>query len=252
MTHVRTVLGQSSKAFVVLVALALMFSWTVNAQADGPAANKLAVAGSSMQAFGPGTEIVVLEETMKVSSPRDLILQLSSECSIVNALSTSNATGQQNDSSVGRVTMRIEIDGKPVPVSQDTADGNDRVVFCDRTYQRAVSDQEGDGKVDKEDDYISTRTANAFNWVAFNAGTIYDNPANGNNIIDIRVFAKFESTSTPGTCALGDRSCSEAFIGNRTLVVENTNAQNEEVATTTDPSPAPEEPSGTCVPGVNC
>ena len=247
MTHVRTLLDHSSKIFTALVAAALIFTWTAQAQADGTAANKLAVAGSSMQAFTPNAEKVVLDETMKVSSVRDLILQLSTECSIVNALSTSNATNQQSDASVGRVSMRIEIDGKPVPVSQDTADGNDRVVFCDRTYQRAVSDQDGDGGVDREDDYISTRTANAFNWVAFDAGTVYDKPYNGNNIIDIRVFAKFESTAAPGGCALGNRSCSEAFIGNRTLVVENTNAQNDEVATTTDPSPAP-SPAGNSLP----
>ena len=236
MTNVRTLLSGGSKIFTILVAAAIIFSWTAQAQADGNAANKLAVAGSETQAFAPNAEIRVLDETMKVSSVRDLILQLTSECSIVNALSTD--TSGENQSSTGRVTMRIEIDGEEVPVSQDTADGNGSVVFCDRTYSRTVTDQDGDGEIDKEDDYLATRTANAFNWVAFDAGTAYDDPANGNNIINIEVFAKFESTSNPGACAIGS-TCSEAFIGNRTLVVENTNAQNEEVATTTDPSPAP-------------
>ena len=236
MTHVRTLLGHSSKVFVVLTAIALMFTWTVNAQADGQAANKLAVAGSDLETTGPNAgSIVVLDETMKVSSVRDLILQLSAECSIVTALTTQNS--EENASTTGRVEMWVTIDGKKVPVTQENEAGGE-VVFCDRTYSRTVTDQDGDGTIDREDDYIATRTANAFNWVAFDAGTAYDNPTNGNNIINIQVHARYTKTSGTGACTIGN-TCSEALIGSRTLVVENTNAQNEEVATTTDPSPAP-------------
>ena len=241
MTHASLALSAGKKVFVVLVALAMALTWMSQAQADGTAANKLAVAGSEVQAFAPNSEIRVLDETMKVSTVRDLILQLSSECSIVNALSTD--TSGENQSSTGRVTMRIEIDGTEVPVSEG---GAGSVVFCDRTYSRTVTDQDGDDKIDREDDYLATRTANAFNWVAFDAGERYDDPANGNNIINLEVFAKFESTEAPTGCTIGN-TCSEAFIGNRTLVVENTNAQNEEVATPTDPSPAP-EPGGCGLP----
>lgn len=234
MTHVRTLLNGGSKIFTAMVVATLVFTWTTQAQADGTAANKLAVAGSTLQTTGPNEQpIVVLDETMKVSSPRDLILQLTSECSIVTALSTRDSG--DTETATGRVEMWITIDGTTVPVSQDDITGG-RTVFCDREYSRTVTDQDGDGKIDREDDYIATRTANAFNWVAFDAGVTYDKPYNGNNILDIEVLARF--TKTTDACTLGN-TCSEALIGNRTLVVENTNAQNSEVSTVTDPSPAP-------------
>jgi len=236
MTQTRTLLSAGSKIFTVLLAIALAFSWVTVAQADGTAANKLAVAGSDLETTGPNAgSIVVLDETMKASTVRDLILQLSAECSIVTALTTSESG--ENSSTTGRVEMWVTIDGKKVPVTQEN-EGGGEVVFCDRTYSRTVTDQDGDGKIDKEDDYIATRTANAFNWVAFDAGELYDNPTNGNNILDIEVHARYTKTADTGKCTIGS-TCSEALIGSRTLVVENTNAQNEEVATTTDPSPAP-------------
>ena len=77
----------------------------------------------------------------------------------------------------------ITLDGTRVPVSLDDTEENEqgetddigKVVFCNRAYQRTVTDAEenegvggnegGDG-FDDEDDFIRTRTANAFNWMA--------------------------------------------------------------------------------------
>src|SRR5688500_9717338 len=111
MTHASPAFTAGRKVFTVLLAIALALTWMSQAQADGTAANKLAVAGSETVGFGANTEVRVLDETMKVSSVRDLILQLTSECTIVNALSTgSTGASPSSDSSVGRVTMRLEID----------------------------------------------------------------------------------------------------------------------------------------------
>lgn len=243
MTHVRTLLDHSSKILTALVAAALIFTWTANATADGPAANKVAVAGSETEVFGPGDKVLLLDETFKVSSPRDLILQLTSECSLLTALSTDT---EDSERAAGEIVMWIEIDGKRVPVSQENTDEGE-VVFCNRVYERQVTDQEDDG-VDREDDYIDTRTANAFNWFAQDAGVIYDSPANGQNILDVRVFGRLtETNSCNNSKPILGQTCAEAIVGNRTLIVENTNAQNGEVVTETDPSPAPapaEEPKG--------
>jgi len=253
MTHVRTVLSHSSKVFVALLALAFVFSSTLMAQADGTAANKLGAAGSTMEVFGPGERVLLLDETLKVSSVRDLILQVSSECSILTALATNN--DQQQADSSGQIRMWIEIDGKPVPVSEDD-EGDGRVVFCNRTYERRVTDQEDpeDG-IDAEDDYIRTRTANAFNWVALDSGTFYDNPTNGNNILDIRLYAELTESASceEGEPILG-QTCAQAIVGNRSLVIENTNAQNTEVVTETDPNPAPptEEPEPNPLCAISC
>lgn len=257
MTHVRTLLNQGSKVFAVLLVLAFIFSWTTNAQAEHEPANKWRAAASTVDTTGPNQQpIPVLHERLKVSSPRDLVLQLTSECSILTKLQTNN--DEQTAETMAQVRMFITIDGTRVPVSTadlkpntpgvQTDDG--RVVFCDREYGRRVTDEEDDDGQDDESDYIRTRTANAFNWFALNTGQAgYDKPYNGNNILDITVYAEFrkdpaatgcnEGTTAPPT--LGG-TCSDAYIGRRTLTIETTNGVNDETVTPAEPTPAGETP----------
>ena len=242
MTRTRRLMDVGSKAFMVVLALALVFTYmSSTAKAEGEAANKLAAGGSETEVIGDGDTVPVLTERMKVSSPRDLILQLTSECSILTALTTNN--DEPSAEATSTIKMYITIDGHVVPVSADDAD-NGRAVFCNRDYKRTVTDQEDDDGMDQESDYIRTRTANAFNWVALNSGEAYDEPENGNNILDIVVYAEFDSAND---CAnpldpTGE-TCTQAIVGNRTLVVENTNAMVDEVVTPADPEPAPEPQS---------
>jgi hypothetical protein len=200
-------------------------------------ANKTAAIGNTVDDINANTDHVVLSEQMKVSSPSDLILNLSSECTILTQLVTNN--GNKVQDTTGRVEMYVTIDGKRVPVAGDASGNGDNgtVVFCDRTYARSVQDQETpqDG-VDQQSDYIRTRTANAFQWLALNTGTAYDNPANGQNVLDIEVHAVY--TDTDPTAAQsgcnGDFShtCSQAFVGKRTLIVEPTHASVIETTAT--------------------
>ena len=192
-----------------------------DASASHEPANKGAAAGSDLDTIGQ--DQLLLSETMKVSSPEDLIVSVTAECSILTAITTNNDS--ENAFAFGSVRLRVEIDGKEVPVAvdddatseDDAADDNDEigeVTFCNRAYERTVTDQEDplDG-VDEEDDYIRTRTANAFNWIALDTGVMYDDPANGNNILTIELFADYD-TSTVG------EAVAEAFVGSRTMVIE--------------------------------
>lgn len=204
-----------------LVAIVGLLSYSESAAAGGGPANKVAAVGTQTEHFDDATP--VLTETLKVSSPADLILSLTAECSIITELTTG---GESPDSSTaeGTVEMWITIDGKPVPVSSTEGDDGS-IVFCNRAYGRSVEDTEGDGDVDEEDDYIRTRTANAFNWLALDTGSAYDSLENGQNILDVVVWADY-TASTSG------EAVADAWVGARSLIIEPTNAAvNESTGT---------------------
>jgi hypothetical protein len=212
------------------------------AQAQNPApANKFAASGSTTEVFGPNTDTTILSEQVKMPTNHELALSVSLECSILTALKLGDddTGGTDMDSAEGTIDVWIEIDGKRVGVtSGQTGDDRGEVTFCNRAHQVRLSDSETQGTNDPADgidtleEYQATKTAAAFNWFALNVGNsgYYDDPANGNNILDVVVKARLESTpNAAGTCELGDQACSQAIIGNRTLLVEPTHASIIEV-----------------------
>ena len=204
-----------------LIAIVGTLSYAEQAQAEGGPANKVAAVGTATEHFDDATP--VLSETLKVSSPADLILSLTAECSIITELTT-GGEAPDSSSAEGQVEMWITIDGTPVPVSSTEGDDGG-VVFCNRAYGRTVEDTEGDGDVDSEDDYIRTRTANAFNWLALNTGTDFDSLENGQNILDVVVWADYTASTTGEAVA-------DAWVGARSLIIEPTNAAvNESTGT---------------------
>ena len=226
--------GRWVTAAMAILAAGLMIALVTAPSADAghEPAQKVAAAGSDVDEVGDDT--VVLSETVRVSSTQDMVLQLTAECSILTALTTNN--DNPTSTAFGSVRMRIEIDGHPVAVAtdettaseDDAADDDDEigeVTFCNRTYSRTVTDEEDntppDGQ-DEEDDYIRTRTANAFNWLATDIGFNYDDPnILGNNVVLIEVFADYD-TDTAG------EAVADAFVGSRTLIAEPTNASVHE------------------------
>lgn len=215
------------------MAAALLFSLATayDARATHEPAQKAAAAGSDVDEIeeGENAQTLLLSDTMRVSSPEDLIIQVTAECTILTELTTGpNDSPGASDfaTAFGSVRLWVEIDGNRVPVAMDdlAEDGADEedestgdigeVTFCNRTYHRTVTDGEDpeDG-IDEEHDYIRTRTANAFNWLALDTGVNYDNPANGNNILTVQLWAEYD-TSTEGE-ALAD-----AFVGSRTMIAE--------------------------------
>jgi hypothetical protein len=219
-------------------------------------ANKAVAAGDTLKVFGPEAETTLLSAVLRTSKPTDLLLQTSLECSILTKLQT----GPEANDPLGppaKSTARasasihgwIEIDDdathdgssdaneRVVPVistSQPPQDGStpqsgdpavDGATFCDRTYQRTVEDGETPRNgIDRETDYIDTKTANAFNWVLLNAGS---------GIHYVRLMADLANAPS-GPCtrdtetSIGSGgSCTEAYVGNRTMIIEPTKMAND-------------------------
>lgn len=241
---------------VGVVGLAMLLNALVpsGATANHQPANKFGAAGSTLESIGANDVRLLLDETMKVPTTHDLLLQVSAECSILTALQTGEhpgGPGESTDSAsaFGQVQVFVTIDGTTVPVSTSDVDPNQRgiqtddgeVVFCNRAYERRVADTEvqgnGDAKdgIDTEEDYIRTRTANAFNWMALDIGR-YDKPnvplGTSKNVVKIEVWARYATAATaagnPASPAcLSDaplgQTCAEAKVGRRTLIAEPTN-----------------------------
>lgn len=216
----------SRDVFIVLATLfvtsALLVTYVVpEAGADHEPANKVAAAGSQVEVFQPGETVAVLHERVRVSSNADLILSATAECDILTSLTT-GGTKENSAGAFGQVRMWVTIDDKTVPVSTDDKDETGKVVFCNRAHEKAITDEENDDDgTDEEYDMTRTRQANGFNWLALNTGFGFDSPANGNNILDITLWAEFTETTT-------NTAIAEARVGHRTLIVEPTNASVHE------------------------
>jgi hypothetical protein len=206
---------------VAMLLVSVVFTAYTARQAwgDGGPADKAAVAASSVEVLAPAEKQLLLEETMRVSTPSDLILQLTAECAITTELTT---VGNDASEAGGNVRLWVEIEGVPVTVSAEGGDG--KVTFCHRSSRRETS------MFDDEDATIKTfesaRQANAFNWFAFNVGTdaVYDK--NGDNIIDIKVYGQLVTNATSNASAM-------AAVGQRSLIIEPTHAANDETSAAT-------------------
>jgi hypothetical protein len=248
------------KTLLAIIAAAVVtIGLTVNfATASHEPADKAQAAASSIDEVDDS--VVLLSEQMRVSSTSDLILQTTAECSILTSLYTAGsdtADDIESDGAFGQVEMWITIDEQRVPVSTLGEGDNGEVVFCNRAYHRTATDMEDDG-LDSEDDFIRTRNANGFNWMAFDVGKGYD--ADGDNVVLIELHGRFtKETNEDGVAAQGEDAecarelddpnddpdqgeqpvqdntllpyadtCADAFVGARSLIVEAVHASNHE------------------------
>lgn len=203
---------------IVAVLVTLSLVGTQGVLATHQPADKVVASGSKIAVAGPNAEVEILSATLRSTNVSDLILGVSLECSILTQLTTGPSDAGGSDSALAHGTVRVwvEIDGQIVPVNSagDSAPGDesDKVTFCDRAYQRTVTDGENplDGQ-DIEEDYIATKNANAFNWVHLNVGR-------GVHQIVVKATLAQETA--------GDATA-EAVIGNRTLVVEPAKLAND-------------------------
>lgn len=208
----------SSRAVKLLsVAIVGILSLGVLLAAHQPADKTAVSASESEEEFiEDGASATLLTETLRVSNPTDLILGVTAECSILSEIATQ---GNDMARTEGQLTLHVTVDGEHVPVS-DADEDDGRVVFCNRVYERETTlfDDE-DARIE---DFLATRQANAFNWVALDAGEL---DSDGDGLLDVVVTAEYEEDNTSGENGDAD---SEGVVGNRTLVIEPTKAKNDE------------------------
>ena len=169
-------------------------------------ADKMAVSASVLEVMseplngGSSSETVeLLRGTLRTSTPTDLVLRLSSECALWTDITV---VGDTTSEAVATVKMWVEIDGVPVKVSSgDTGEEAGKVVFCNRAFKMTTLNWDEDQTLET---YLSTRSANAFNWMALNVGS---------GIHTVVVMAQLETEVT----GVGE---AKAGVGKRTLIVE--------------------------------
>lgn len=209
-------------ALVALIVAGLAWNPMAHAQdSQAQPADKIVASGSKLVVAGPNVETTILTASVKTSSPTDLVLTVAMECSIFTRLVTgpSGDGGTDSATASGHIRAWVEIDGQIVPINSDSqtslpGDESDKVTFCNRTYSRTVTDAEDplDGQ-DIEDDFIDTKTANAFHWLRLNLGS-------GTHSIVVKATLLQETQ--------GDATA-EAAIGNRMLIAEPAKLANNAV-----------------------
>jgi hypothetical protein len=238
---------------IILIALlsGVLVTQAIQAVATHQPADKVAAAGSEVQELGPaaGSE-VILSERFKISSPSDLLLGLTLECSIITDLFN---TGNSTQSVEATIKTWVTLDGTIVPVSTDDATETGRVVFCNRAHRQELQEDDTDDSNDDIEQFQRTRHANSFNWLALNVGVdcpdpqtdpetfCYDTADNGNNIIDLEVNAELTTTAACTSFDPNDQNCATGFVGHRTITVEPTHASNHETVDPTDEPTTPPE-----------
>lgn len=190
--------------FAVVAGLASLVAGPVQ-QADAAIpADKIGVAGSTLQILSPAQDVTLLTATLHNSTTADLLLSVTTECAL-----WTNITAPDSEA-VASVKIWTEIDGRPIPVTSDPAQGgpdDGKVVFCNRDF-KIQSLLSPDAMLQL---FLKTKTANAFNWVTFNVG-------NGDHTITVK--ARLDQQVTGIGFAL-------AAVGKRTLIVEPGHLAND-------------------------
>jgi hypothetical protein len=162
-------------------------------------ADKVTVSAATTDVSAPGKDVTLLTGTLRNSTPADLLISTTAECSIVTNVST---TGTDDQKAEGVINMWIVIDKTQVVPVSPTANDDGKVTFCNHAYERKTTFNAND-----QDDTIATfdttKQANAFNWTALNVG---------NGVHTIELHAELTTTATNSATA-------DAVVGKRTMTV---------------------------------
>lgn len=224
-----------STGILILLLAGVLVSQAIQATATHKPADKALASGDAVTDVAPapnqagiGTDAnTIMTARLRTSAPSDLILQVSLECSIltdiVNQPVGANATSAEQ--AEGRIQVWVVIDdtyqvpisdvsSNPQPGTNGSGTDADKVTFCNRLHRVELTDAENDDDgTDRLRNFIRTKHANHFDWVALNLGA---------GIHDIDVRAGFDQP----TAATANSSAS-GLIGNRMLIVEPVKMAND-------------------------
>lgn len=230
-------MSRTRKILGLVVAIAAVVGVVVgqSAIATHTPADKVVAAGDSLTVINEGTNQTILTATIKSSKPSDLMMHVSAECAVETAHMRDGKTSDNQARGFARVW--IEIDNKIVPIMSSSAPPQDpaaqpggteedKVTFCDREDGASKTDNNVlctaenpvpplTNQCETESWFQNTKTANAFNWVRLNVGS-------GEHTIRVKADVVEESDATTG-----DTSEAQAYIGNRSLIVEPTKMSND-------------------------
>ena len=166
-------------------------------------ADKSTTTGSNVARVPSASDTVLLSTCLRTSTPEDLVLQVTLECSILTQVST---TGTSFAEAQGTITVWVTVDGNKVPVdhTQPATDANSKVTYCHRDAQQTFTDETGGN--DMLTEYLDTKDANGFNWANFDTG-------DGIHLVQVHATL---TTSTAGS------AIASGYVGNRTLVIDPT------------------------------
>jgi len=170
---------------------------------------------------------VIATAYLKTSSPRDLVVMFSEECSLFTEVRLkSGSTGSVSESQVRAAqSIWLEVDDVVVPIG---AGDDGKVTMCDRTYNISTNilDQIQklcsavgaiDGTTTCEESYfnsfIDTKDAHGWNWAVLNVGP-------GEHKVEVySEFVDEEDVIGEGTASV--------TVGKRSLIVTTHNMSND-------------------------
>lgn len=181
----------------------------------------------------PGSGVTILGPvTVKVSTPTDLIFQVTLECSLwTQTKAKGKKDAADTETATAKVVVWILLDNGSdpvvvVPVASIDPDasadavaagqvGRGFVVFCDREQTLTV-ELKNISETDAEvivDLFLRTRSTHGFNWIAENPADLF---ATRSRVFTVEVKAAVDRTASSAD------SSSAAAIGKRTLIIEPT------------------------------
>jgi hypothetical protein len=221
---------QKGLAVGTVLALVAVVAATNLATATHRPADKMAVAASTLEvlhATGSGAAplplgvplgldpldaessvtVELLAGTLRTSSPTDLVFRVAAECALWTNVTT---VGNDESEAFASVKVWVTLDGVPVSVGSGDTNEPGKVVFCNRTYRVVTTEFDDEDATIQQ--FLATRSANGFSWVALNVG---------HGVHEVQAWAELTVNADDAMASAA------AAVGKRTMLVEPEKLAND-------------------------